>query len=71
MGDLSVNEYKRHVKPGSRKDSLSQLIAARDENGVPLSHEELIAAGLIFMIVGITPAIALLKFEVATLPRRR
>src|SRR5277367_73572 len=53
MGDLSVQEYKNHIRPGSRKDSLGQLIAARDENGLPLSHEELIAAGLIFMTVGI------------------
>jgi cytochrome P450 len=53
IGDLSIQEYKSHVKPGSRKDSLGQLISARDENGVPLSDEELVSATLVFMIVGI------------------
>ena len=51
---MSIREYMSHVEPGSRKDSLGQLIAARDENGVPLSGEELVAAGMVFMIVGTT-----------------
>ena len=54
IGDTSIREYMSQVEPGSRKDSLGQLIAARDENGVPLSGEELVAAGMVFMIVGTT-----------------
>lgn len=54
IGDMSIQEYRSQVEPGSRKDSLAQLIAARDENGIALSEEELIAAGMVFMIVGIT-----------------
>jgi cytochrome P450 len=54
IGDTSIREYMSHVAPGSRKDSLGQLIVARDENGIPLSEEELVAAGMVFMIVGTT-----------------
>jgi hypothetical protein len=53
ISDMSIQAYKSHVGSGSRKDSLAQLIAARDENGIPLSEEELTAAGMVFMIVGI------------------
>ena len=52
LGDTSVKAYRNHVESGSRKDSLAQLIAARDENGIALSEEELVAAGMMFMIVG-------------------
>jgi len=50
---MSVLEYKKNAKPGSRKDSLGALISARDEDGVGLSHLELIGAALIFMVAGI------------------
>jgi len=51
---MSIQEYKANVKPGSRKDSLGQLIAARDENGIGLSHEEVVSAAFIFMVAGLT-----------------
>jgi hypothetical protein len=51
---MSILEYKENVKPGSRKDSLGTLIAARDEDGVGLSHMELVSAGLVFMIAGLS-----------------
>jgi cytochrome P450 len=50
---MSIQEYKDKVKPGSRKDSLGQLIAAKDENGIGLSHEELIGFSFILMVAGI------------------
>lgn len=55
---MSVLEYKKKAKPGSRKDSLGALIAARDEDGVGLSHLELVGAALIFMIAGIADTIS-------------
>ena len=51
---MSIQEYKANVKPGSRKDSLGQLIAARDEYGIGLTHEEVLSAAFIFMVAGLT-----------------
>lgn len=50
--DISIREYKANVKPGSRKDSLSTLIASRAEDGTGLSHEELVGAAIIFIFAG-------------------
>ena len=49
---MSVMEYKKNARPGSRKDSLGALIAARDEDGFGLSHLELVGTALIFMVAG-------------------
>ena len=51
---MSIQEYKANVKPGSRKDSLGQLIAARDEYGIGLTHEEVLSSAFIFMVAGLT-----------------
>ena len=40
------------MKPGSRKDSLSTLIASRDEDGSGLSHEELVGMASILLVAG-------------------
>ena len=53
---MSIHQYKGNVKPGSRKDSLGQLIAARDEDGIGLTHEEVLSAAFIFMVAGLTKA---------------
>jgi cytochrome P450 len=50
--DVSIREYKANVKPGSRKDSLSTLIASRDDDGTGLSHEELVGTASIFIFAG-------------------
>ena len=52
LADMSIQEYKNNVKPCSRKDSLGQLIAARDENGVGLSHMEVVSQSFVFMVAG-------------------
>jgi len=50
---MSIEEYKQSVKPGSRKDSLGHLIAARDEDsGAGLSDEELAANAAVFLLAG-------------------
>jgi cytochrome P450 len=52
---MSIEEYKQSVKPGSRKDSLGHLIAARDQDsGAGLSDEELAANAAIFLFAGIS-----------------
>jgi cytochrome P450 len=51
---MSIHQYKSNVKPGSRKDSLGQLISARDEDGIGLTHEEVLSAAFIFMVAGLT-----------------
>lgn len=51
---MSILEYKKNAKSGSRKDSLGRLIDAKDENGVGLSHEELVSAAFVFMVAGIS-----------------
>lgn len=50
---MSIRHYKETVKSGSRKDSLGLLMAATDENGVGLSHEELVSSAFVFMVAGI------------------
>ena len=50
---MSIRDYKENVKPGSRKDSLGHLITAKDEDGIGLSHEELVSAAFVFMVAGI------------------
>jgi len=52
--------YKSNVKPGSRKDSLSTLIAAREDDGTGLSHDELVGMANVFLVAGVdTTAITL------------
>ena len=43
---------KANVKLGSRKDSLSTLIAAREDDGTGLSHDELVGMASIFLVAG-------------------
>jgi len=54
--DISIREYKANVKPGSRKDSLSTLIAAREDDGTGLSHDELVGMASIFLVAGQFPS---------------
>lgn len=49
---MSIKEYQRNVVPGSRKDALAQMIAARDENDVGLSHDHLVSTAFVFMVAG-------------------
>ena len=53
--DISIREYKANVKPGSRKDSLSTLIAAREDDGTGLSHDELVGMANVFLVAGQFP----------------
>ena len=53
ISERSINAYKENVKLGSRKDSLGALIAARDEDGVGLSHQDLVGAGCVLLVAGI------------------
>lgn len=50
--EQSIDDYQRNVIPGSRKDTLSSVIQPRDENGVGLSHEELVGAAFVVMFGG-------------------
>jgi len=43
------------MKTGVRKDALSSLIEAQDEEGTGLSHEDLVATGLVLIVGGWTP----------------
>src|SRR6266496_1360624 len=50
--DLSIQEYKNKVKIGSRRDALSLLLAATNDEDSPLSAEELVGAASIFLVAG-------------------
>ena len=50
--DASIKEYMKNVKLGVRKDALSSLIEGQDEDGTGLSHEDLVAAGLVLIVGG-------------------
>lgn len=50
--DISIREYKENVKPGTRKDSLSVIIASRDEDGSVLSHDELVGLSTVLIFGG-------------------
>jgi cytochrome P450 len=54
---MSIREYKEKVKPNSRKDSLSILIATKDEDGSVFSHEELVSLASIFLVAGLIPKV--------------
>jgi len=43
------------MKTGVRKDALNSLIEAQDEEGTGLSHEDLVAAGLVLIVGAWTP----------------
>jgi cytochrome P450 len=44
-----VQEYKKNVKPGARKDTLSSLLAARDDEDKGLTEMELVANSIILI----------------------
>jgi cytochrome P450 len=48
------------MKTAVRKDALSSLIEAQDEEGTGLSHEDLVAAGLVLIVGGWTHPLLLL-----------
>ena len=50
--EQSIIDYKKNVKPGSRKDTLSSLIQAKDKDGHGLSDEELVGASFVVMFGG-------------------
>jgi cytochrome P450 len=64
---LSIKEYQENVKPGSRKDALSTLLAAQTNDGSGLSHEEVIGSTLILIVGGELPFLLRVYLKALTL----
>jgi hypothetical protein len=56
------------VKPNSRKDALSNLLAAQVNDGSGLSYEEMIAATLLIIIAGEPLFLSCVYLKALTLP---
>lgn len=49
---MSIKEYQANVKPGSRKDALSSVLAAQSNDGSGLSFEEVVGNAFLMIIAG-------------------
>jgi len=49
---VSIKEYQANVRPGSRKDALSIVLAAQTNDGSGLSFEEVVGSALVLIVAG-------------------